>query len=276
MPPETVPSPDTPHLTPASLVGRRFGKDAFSPITVALVGYCPRPSILGEYGPQPTDEQHFIHVAPASVERCCHDGIGFLSIVHVYGGPVSAALLEELAYYGFQYVLAYGLAGGLLSESQAMGDYYIIERALALDGTTPHYTADRLVASDGRLNATLKELAEAAGLPKLTPVQALTSDAIYREYDKDLDYARQNGCDIVNCDSSHLFAVSRDVGIRATECGVISDVAQSKGENWQSTLSEMLSSSGDRAQDPMMLVGRIVRFYVETLIPQLVEDSHPE
>ena len=275
MHPETVPSSDTPHLTPASLVGRRFGKNAFSPMTVALVGYCPRPRNLDEYGPQRTNEQHFIHVPPASVERCSHDGIGFLSIVHVYGGPVSAALIEELAYYGFEYVLAYGLAGGLLPERQAMGDYYIIERALALDGTTPHYTADRLVASDGRLNATLKELAKAAGLPELTPVQALTSDAIYREYDEDLNYARQNGCDIVNCDSSHLFAVSRDVGIKATECGVISDVAQSKGGNWQSTLSEMLSSNDDRAQDPLALVSRIVRFYVETLISQLVGDSNP-
>lgn len=263
--PETVPSPDAPHLTPASPVGRRFGRDAFSPITVALVGYCPRPRNLDEYGP------HFIHVPHASVERCSHDRIGFLSIVHVYGGPVSAALIEELAYYGFEYVLAYGLAGALLPESQAMGDYYIIERALALDGTTPHYTADRLVASDGRLNATLKELARAAGLPESTPVQALASDAIYREYDEALDYARQNGCDIVNCDSSHLFAVSRDVGIKATECGVISDVAQGKGENWQSTLS----SKGDRAQDPLALVGRIVRFYVEALIPQLVGDSNP-
>ena len=276
MHPMAVPSRDTPHLTPANLVGRRFGKDTFCPITVALIGYCPRPRVLDDYMPQGTNEQHFIHIPPASVERCRHNGIDFLSIVHVYGGPVSAALVEELAYYGVEHILAYGLAGGLLPESQAMGDCYIVERALAVDGTTPHYTTDRLVASDRRLNTRIKELARVSGLPNLTPVQALTSDAIYREYDEDMDYARQNGCDIVNCDSSHLFAVSRDVGIKATECGVISDVAQGKGENWQSTLSEMLSSNGDQTRDPLVLVGRIVRFYVETLIPRLVEDGNPE
>ena len=32
----------------------------------------------------------------------------------------------------------------------------------------------------------------------------------------------------------------------------------------------MLSSSDERAQDPLALVGRIVEFYVETLLPELV------
>jgi purine-nucleoside phosphorylase len=120
------------------------------------------------------------------------------------------------------------------------------------------------------LNSTIKELAKKTGLPEMMPVQALTADAIYREYDQDLNYAKENGCDIVNCDSSHLFAVSRDVGIRSTECGVISDVAKSNGEEWQSTLSVMLSSNDEGTQDPLVLVGRIAEFYVEVLMPELM------
>jgi uridine phosphorylase len=194
----------------------------------------------------------------------------FLSITHVYGGPVSSALMEELAYYEIKYVLAYGLAGGLGTKNQKMGDFYIVENALALDGTTPHYTNDRLISSDGFLNFRIRELAKKTGLPEMMPLQAATADAIYREYDQYLDYARENGCDIVNCDSSHLFAVSRDVGIRSTECGVISDVAKSKGEEWQSTLSVMLSSNEEGAQDPLVSVGRIAGFYVEVLMPELI------
>jgi hypothetical protein len=80
------------------------------------------------------------------------------------------------------------------------------------------------------LNLKIKEMVELADLPEMMGVQAMTTDAIYREYDQDLEYAKERGCDIVNCDSSHLFAVSRDVGISSTECGVLSDVVKGRGE----------------------------------------------
>ena len=243
----------TPHLTPATLVGRRFGRDAFQGIITALVGFCPRPDRLDKYNPQNTSDQYFIHVPPANVQICDHGGLSFLSIAHVYGGPVSSALIEELAFYGIKYVLAYGLAGGLGTKNQKMGDFYIVEKALALDGTTPHYTDARLIPSDEFLNTKIMELAGKKNLLELTPVQAMTSDAIYREYDQDLEYAKENGCDIVNCDSAHLFAVSIDVGLKTTQCGVISDVTMGSGEEWESTLSEMLSAHDEGAQDPLVL-----------------------
>jgi uridine phosphorylase len=267
---ESISPRSTPHLTPANLVGRKFGKNAFKNIKVALVGYCPRPNCLNKYNPWNATEQYFIHVQPASVKKCNHSGMEFLAISHVYGGPVSSALIEELAYYGIKYVLAYGLAGGLGTKNQKMADFYIVEKAFALDGTTPHYTDDKLISSDEFLNTKIKELAKKSRLPEMVPVQALTVDAIYREYDQDLNYARENGCDIVNCDSSHLFAVSRDVGIKSTECGVISDVVTGDGEKWQSDLSVMLSSNDEGAQDPLVSVGKIAEFYVEVLMPELL------
>ena len=258
-----------PHLTPAKLVGQRFGPRPFGDIKVALVGYCPRPRRLDHYQPRPTTDQYFIHVPPASVEICRHGDAEFLSITHVYGGPVSAALIEELAYYGITAVLAYGLAGGLGRTPQKMGDFYIIERALALDGTTPHYTTEKVIPSDEGLNAKIKSLAKHTDFPDLIPVQALTGDALYREYDEELTAAKANGCDIVNCDSSHLFAVSRAVGIRSTECGVLSDVAAGHGEDWQSTLGVMLAGGESAPIEPLALVGKIVEFYVEVVLPEL-------
>lgn len=261
----------TPHLTPTRLIGRRFASSTFAGITVALVGYCPRPSVLDRYQPRDTSEQYFIHVPPASVQICSHAGIPFLSIVHVYGGPVSAALIEELAYYGVTDVLAYGLAGGLGVAGQQLGDYYLVERALVADGTSPHYTAEPVVASDPALNALITAQARAAGLPALHPVQALTDDAIYREYDDELAAARARGCAIVNCDSAHLFAVSQAVGIRSTECGVLTEVARPDGAEWDSSLAVMLTASESGVPDPLTQVGRIVALYAETVLPALVQ-----
>lgn len=262
----------TPHLTPEKLVGRQFASDTFEDIKVALVGFCPRPGRLNDYKPQDASEQFFIHLPPASVQTGHHKGRRFLSMSHVYGGPVASAMIEELAYYGIEYVLAYGLAGGLGTRDLKMADFYLVEKALAMDGTTPHYTDATLIPSDAGLNARIMELAALARLPELTPVQAVTSDAIYREYDQELDDARERGCDIVNCDSAHLFAVSREVGIRTTQCGVISDVTSGAGEEWDSDLAVMLSGGSEEAGDPLSRVGELVKFYVETLMPELVRE----
>src|SRR5690349_6440807 len=102
-----------PHLVPAKLVGQRFPRNIFGDTRIALVGYCPPPRSLGKYAPIASDDQYFIHVPPDSVKRLSHNGINFLSLVHVYGGPVSASTVEELAYYDIDTILAYGLAGGL-------------------------------------------------------------------------------------------------------------------------------------------------------------------
>src|SRR5262249_21301311 len=102
-----------PHLVPANLVGKRFPRTAFGDTKIALIGYCPPPRMLEKYNSIPTRDQYFIHVSPDSIKRLSYQGTQFLSLVHVYGGPVSASTVEELAYYDFDYILAYGLAGGL-------------------------------------------------------------------------------------------------------------------------------------------------------------------
>lgn len=261
----------SPHLTPEKLVGTRFSKDTFAPIKVALVGYCPPPKALLKYAPMETSEQYFIHMSPASVQIGEYQGIKFLSLFHVYGGPVSSALVEELAYYGIEYILAYGLAGGLGTKGLKMGDYYLINTAHVKDGTTPHYTKESLVDSSHHLNEVLLELAQSnSELSSMQCVKAVTDDAIYREYESELQEAIALGCDIVNCDSTHLFAACNTTGIATTECGVISDVANSHDSQWESTLSGILTETNGNEINPLERVGNIVEFYVETLLPKLV------
>lgn len=265
----------TPHLTPAKLVGQRFARDTFGDIKIALIGYCPPPAILQHYNPIPTSDQYFIHVSPDSVKRLSHNGIGFLSLAHVYGGPVSASTVEELAYYDFDYILAYGLAGGLGTKNLKMGDFYVVESAVAGDGTTPHYSDEAVIAADSGLAASIQAMWQTANNPPMTAVRAFTGDAIYREDNAFLEAARHQGCDIVNLDSSHLYAVSRINGdqkiIKTIECGVISDVTGGEADaEWDSTLAVMLAAQSEDMFNPLALTGEIVAFYIERLAGVLV------
>jgi hypothetical protein len=107
----------------------------------------------------------------------------------------------------------------------------------------------------------------------ITPVRAATGDAIYREDDAMLDGFRAEGCDIINLDSSHLFAASLTNSasrrLQTIQCGVVSDVvAAMPGAEHESTLSEMLSG-GTGGFNPLERTGDIVQFYIETLAPKL-------
>ncbi len=264
-----------PHLIPSKLVGQRFSRDTFGDIKIALVAYCPPPKILGKYNPVSTSDQYFIHVSPDSVKKLSFNGIHFLSLVHVYGGPVSATTVEELAYYDIDYILAYGLAGGLGTKNLKMGDFYKVDTALVADGTTPHYTKEPIVSADSALKSVVSELWQRTNSQPIHAVQAITGDTLYREDAAFLDSARQQGCDIVNLDSSHLYAVSQvnsdNKYIKSIECGVISDVTGSDPDkDWDSNLSVMLSTESTTALNPLQLTGKIVEFYIEQLAPILL------
>jgi len=260
-----------PHLTPQSLVGRRFARDVFGGVRVALIGYCPPPSALERYAPRRVEDQRFIHVSPDSVRLLAHGGRRFLSLAHVYGGPVSSATVEELAYYGVEMILAYGLAGGLGTKGLRMGDFYLVEDALAADGTTPHYNRDSIIAADPGLRDAALALWSKGSAAPIVPVRAATGDAIYREDDAMLDRFRREGCDIVNLDSAHLYAVARENAegrtIRALQCGVISDVvAAGPDAASDSTLAAMLAK-GAEGLNPLERTGEIVTLYIERLAP---------
>lgn len=262
-----------PHLTPENLVGQRFLRNVFGNTRIALIGYCPPPDILKRYAQTSTKDQYFIHVAPESVKYFSFGKINFLSLYHVYGGPVSASTVEEMAYYGIEYILAYGLAGGLGTKGLKMGDFYLVESALVKDGTTPHYCQEPTVFANKELVNQIGDLASQSFL-QMTRVRAVTADAIYQEDGSFLDSSRDSGCDIINLDSSHLFAASicnnEKRIIKTVECGVISDVVNQNGSDWDSTLSVMLSSQGPKTLNPLELTGKIVEFYIEKLAPRLV------
>ena len=86
--------------------------------------------------------------------------LSFLSIFHIYGGSPSSALVEDLAYYGIKYILAYGYVGGLGTKEVQMGDFYLANASLVRDGTTPHYTKEDVVFPSAWLNQKIREVAD--------------------------------------------------------------------------------------------------------------------
>jgi len=259
-----------PHLNPEKLLGGRFSRDTFKGINVAVVGYCPTPSILRSYNPQDTTDQYFLHLTPASVQICEHNGVRFLSLSHVYGCTVGASTIEELAYYGIKYVLAYGLAGGLGTKDLKIGDAYLIETAYPREGATKDYTDEIEIPSTESLNQTIEQIAKANDFGSLTRVKAAATDAIYREHLGTVHEYLEHKCDVANCEASHIFAVSREVGISATQCGIVSNVIALSPEECDNNLGVMMSEEKeDNTLNPMDRVNDIIKLYVENVMPTL-------
>ena len=97
----------------------------------------------------------------------------------------------------------------------------------------------------------------------------MTDDAIYQEFEADLDEAVAQGCDAVNLDCSHLFAAAEHVGIVTTQFGVVSNAPETDGEENADDLAKTLISDGVSCQNPLIRINDVVQFYVETLIPEL-------
>ena len=252
-----------PHLTPEKLLGGRFAKDTFGDIKVAIIGYCPPPSSLAKYNPKDTSEQYFIHVTPESVKICSIGDTKFLSLYHVYGGAVSSATIEELGYYGIKYILAYGLAGGMGTKGLKIGDAFLIDTAYPKEGVSKFYTDNTNIAADKNLNDLVEEL---SSYPR---VKSGAVDVLYREYDHVIADMADQACDVVNCEASHIFAVANHVGIKATQCGVVTDMVElHEGDDWECDLSVMMSSNS-KAASPLEKVNDIIQMYVEKVIPKL-------
>jgi uridine phosphorylase len=267
---EESPLQNRPHLTPEKVLGKAFPKDVFKDIRVAIVGYCPPAPILQKYTPVNLTDQYFFLVPSCCVHVCTHNGIKFLSISHIYGGAPSSAVVEDLAYYGIKYILAYGFAGGLGTKGVQKGDLYLVNASLANDGTTPHYTKEKVVYPDAWLNQKILDVAhKKTSLGNIHLLTALTNDAIYQEYESELDEAVANNCDIVNLDCSHLFAASKLVGVAATQFGVVSNAREVAGDEKTDDLANTLISEDVSPQNPLTRVNDVVQFYVETLLPEL-------
>lgn len=146
----------------------------------------------------------------------------------VYGGPVCAAVLEEMAHLGVKHVIGYGYSGSLREEI-APGRIVLATSAIVSDGTSREYTTASRVEASAVLMAVYEKL-DAELRAHVSEGQVWTTDALYREYPSKIQSWVKAGADFVNMDTSHFYAVSRAVGVESLYFSLISDYVG--GEEW--------------------------------------------
>jgi len=139
----------------------------------------------------------------------------------VWGGPVTAILLEELACFGVQTVIGFGAAGSLVS-SQHVGKMLVADRAICSDGTSRQYTDEPYVnPASELLRLTLMLASQGRTEPIVGPVY--TTDALYQEWPARIRQWREGGATFVNLEASPFYAVAAYRGIRAVYLGLVTD-----------------------------------------------------
>jgi purine-nucleoside phosphorylase len=146
----------------------------------------------------------------------------------IWGGPVTAILIEELFALGVRRIVGFGAAGSINPEVRP-GDIFIAQQALCLDGTSKEYTDEAYIIPDlspFKYNRDHRNTLEASFLT------GLTTDSLYRETPRKVKRWRELGADFINLEVSPFYVVSMVLGIPAIYMGLITDFV---GEPWEST-----------------------------------------
>jgi len=148
----------------------------------------------------------------------------------IWGGPVTAILLEELAALGVKTAIGFGAAGSLISPNH-IGGLLIAQAALCRDGASREYTDAEVAYPHPELLQLAVELSEAEGVsPILGTVH--TTDALYRETPAKLRQWREWGAEFVNLEAGSFYAVASFLGMRVVYLGLVTDYVAEDGE-WQ-------------------------------------------
>jgi uridine phosphorylase len=151
-------------------------------------------------------------------------GAIILAGVRGVGAPATAIAIEELAAAGVRRLVALGI-GGSIDTAVRSGEVVVVDRAIACDGTSPHYAAEPVVRPNEALTKRLGERLTAHGIP-FTTAAAWSTDAVYRETPSQLDGARRQGAVIADMETACVFAVAAALGIEAAVVLVAADELQ--------------------------------------------------
>lgn len=124
------------------------------------------------------------------------------------GAPLAVGLTEEIIAKGARKLIATGSCG-VLDATIRRGSPILVTSSLRDEGTSFHYQPpSRFVqASPQAMEAIRAELLD-AGLP-LHEAKAWTTDAFYRETPEKIQRRREEGCQVVEMETSALFALGR-------------------------------------------------------------------
>ena len=130
---------------PIIIPSRFLGYDALPPelagCSLAVVGFCRFHEMTRRLSAEPLSERIFSHLDKVHQFVAQVGGSRILALECLYGGPLSATVVEELAHYGIRKVVGYGYAGSL-TRTVPIGQIVFADAALVSDGTSREYLPD--------------------------------------------------------------------------------------------------------------------------------------
>jgi uridine phosphorylase len=226
-----------PYITPGKLLA---GKSLPIKCDIAIICLCPMPTYFEQFKSDiQTDERLFVHLHPYHIMFCRHNNINFIVCAEIYGGPVCVSIVEELNYYGVKCILGLGFVGSF-DKQFTTGNIIQVVKALSEPGTTPHYDKSEFIDGDDKIIELFKKDS------RINSVIVWTTNAIYREYKPDIEYAKRLGCNVVNMDTSHLFASCKLLNITYGYFATVSDLMINESD-WNNDLTNSIEN-GSQSQ----------------------------
>jgi uridine phosphorylase len=165
------------------------------------------------------------------------------------GGPVTAAVVEELAEIGVREIVAVDLAASLYAEVPS-GTIVLVSDASLGDGTSPHYLpnmSETEVSPDlsGRLASALanRDVGFSAG-------RVWSTDAVYRETATELLKYRAADAVLVDMETAAFLAAGEALGVETASLIVAADTLY---DDWQPP------PDGQRIQTALRIAARAAR-----------------
>jgi len=162
---------------------------------------------------------------PISLWNIEPEGVPIVFAGPLLFGPWGAVALEELKVFGLEYVIGVS-AVGAFSERLSIGDILIADRAIVSDGASKAYTDEPVVHPSPFMQSLAEETFRRSGLP-VNHTCVWQSDALYREPLESRNAWRARGAECVNCETSTLYAVSRELGIQSVSLNWVTDATTS-------------------------------------------------
>lgn len=229
---------ETPIITPSQFLSTEGITSDDNQCEVAIIGFCTFYGMKEKAHARPLKKPLFTHIDASHQFHGFIDGLQVLMVDCVYGGPVCATVIEEMAYLGVKCVIGYGYSGSLREEF-IPGTIVLESSGFVSDGTSREYSQISEVKASEHLMSQYNKL-EASVREGVCEGKTWTTDVIYREYPSKIQSWLKAGADFVNMDTSHFYAVSSVVGIEVLCFSLISDYVG--GKKWKHQFHDLEES----------------------------------
>ncbi|URN93799.1 MAG: hypothetical protein NAG76_18505 [Candidatus Pristimantibacillus lignocellulolyticus] len=180
-----------------------------------------------------------------------------------WGGPQAAILVEELTHLGVQYIIGYGAAGSIDGEIKK-GELIVGLRSLNTDGISNIYLPEK---KELLCNIELLQIAREESIKlqfNIKEVIVANVDALYRETKDLIRKYQSEGAQIINLETSALYACADICKVKSIWLGFVSDsLVNDKWNNWDTDSKEM-----------SLKVSKLCIKTVETIARELLESNN--